>query len=76
MLFLCCAQHHRAKNSFNWTPDHDAALSKTKEALSKPPVLAHFDHTLPTVLQTDASRLHGIGSALLQEHSGVWRLVQ
>ena len=64
------------RNSFKWTPDHDAAFLKTKEALAKPPILAHFDHTLPTVLQTDASRLHGIGYALLQEHADVWRLVQ
>ena len=64
------------RNSFQWTPDHDAAFKKTKEALAKSPILAHFDHTLPTMLQTDASRLNGIGYALLQEHDGVWRLVQ
>lgn len=64
------------KSSFNWTADHNAAFLKTKKALAEPPILAHFDHTLPTVLQTDASRLHGIGYALLQEHEGIWRLVQ
>ncbi|XP_066982187.1 uncharacterized protein [Macrobrachium rosenbergii] len=64
------------KNSFIWTSDHNAAFLKTKKALAEPPILAHFDHTLPTVLQTDASRLNGIGYALLQEHAGVWRLVQ
>ena len=45
--------------------------------LSSPPVLASFDPALPVVLQTDASRLHGLGYALLQDHgNGRLRLVQ
>ncbi|XP_066965888.1 uncharacterized protein [Macrobrachium rosenbergii] len=64
------------KNSVIWTSDHNAAFLKTKKALAEPPILAHFNHTLPTVLQTDASRLNSIGYALLLEHAGVWRLVQ
>ncbi|XP_068245143.1 uncharacterized protein mRpL22 [Palaemon carinicauda] len=56
------------KRSFIWTPDHDQAFKRVKQALSSPPVLASFDPTLPTILQTDASRLYGIGYALLQDH--------
>ena len=58
------------KRFFLWTPDHEAAFQQVKEALSSPPILATFDPALPTVLQTDASRLYGVGYALLQDHGG------
>lgn len=65
------------KRQFLWTPDHDEAFRRVKAALIDPPVLASFDPTLPTILQTDASRLNGIGFALLQDHgSGRLRLIQ
>ncbi|XP_076033075.1 uncharacterized protein LOC143020530 [Oratosquilla oratoria] len=64
------------RNTFLWTPAQEDAFQRTKQALAQPPVLAHFDPKLPTALQTDASRLNGIGYALLQEHEeGVWRFV-
>ncbi|XP_064117676.1 uncharacterized protein LOC135223101 [Macrobrachium nipponense] len=34
---------------------NDLPFRRVKEALTAPPVLAHFDATLPTMLQTDAS---------------------
>lgn len=49
------------KYSFTWTADHDQAFYKVKQALSSPPILSSFDSALPTILQTDASRLFGIG---------------
>lgn len=65
------------KRTFLWTPDHDEAFRRVKSALTSPPVLAPFDTSLPTYLQTDASRLNGIGYALLQDHgSGHLRLIQ
>lgn len=65
------------KRQFLWTADHDEAFRRVKTALSSPPVLASFDPALPTILQTDASRLYGVGFALLQDHgSGHLRLVQ
>ncbi|XP_037800629.1 uncharacterized protein LOC119595591 [Penaeus monodon] len=65
------------KHAFIWTPDHDAAFSRVKKALSQPPILAHFEPTLKTILQTDASHLYGVGYALLKEHNPEeWRLVQ
>ncbi|XP_066982164.1 uncharacterized protein [Macrobrachium rosenbergii] len=49
------------KGSFMWTPDHDQAFKRVKQALSSPPVLASF----------------GIGYVLLQDHgSGHLRVVQ
>ncbi|XP_045135677.1 uncharacterized protein LOC123518742 [Portunus trituberculatus] len=51
------------KKSFVWTPDHEQAFQRVKMALASPPVLAAFDPALPTTLQTDASRLYGLGYA-------------
>ena len=58
----------KPKNAFLWTPAHNAAFEETKQVLCSPPVLAPFDPRLPTTLQTDASRLKGLGFALLQKH--------
>ena len=65
------------KRLFTWLPDHDVAFQRTKEALTSPPVLATYDLGKPVILQTDASRLNGLGYALLQDHgSAGLRLVQ
>ena len=67
----------RPTNKFIWTPDHQQAFEKVKKALSSTPVLQFFDPARPTVLQTDASRLNGLGYALLQQdETDVWRLIQ
>lgn len=66
----------RPGNTWHWTSQHDEAFAKVKETLISPPILAHYDPALPTMLQTDASRLHGFGFVLLQRHNEVWRLVQ
>ena len=47
-----------------------------KVALSQLPTLALFDPSLPTMLQTYATRLKGLGYTLLQQHGDTWRLVQ
>ena len=59
----------KPSNDFIWTPGRDSAFKKVKSALISPPVLSQFDPSLETVLQTDASRLHGIGYDLQQKHS-------
>ncbi|XP_050709713.1 uncharacterized protein LOC126994436 [Eriocheir sinensis] len=65
------------RRAFVWTVDHEEAFQRVKAALSTPPQLAMFDPQLPTTLQTDASRLNGIGYALLQDHGGgKFRLIQ
>ncbi len=65
----------KPKNDFIWTEDHEAAFEKVKKALASPPILAQFDPQLPIMLQTDASRLKGLGFALLQKHGEQWKLV-
>ncbi|XP_037804919.1 uncharacterized protein LOC119599258 [Penaeus monodon] len=65
------------RRTFAWTADHTKAFIDTKQALSKPPILATFDPALPTILQTDASRLYGLGYVLLQDHgAGRYKMVQ
>jgi transposase InsO family protein len=50
-----------------WTPDHQAAFEATKRRLAEPLNVAPFDLRKPTELWTDASSLHGLGYALVQE---------
>jgi hypothetical protein len=69
----------KKKNEFLWLDDHQNAFQKVKDILTSPdgPVLAHFNPSLPTALLTDASRLKGIGFALLQTYpNGSTRLIQ
>ena len=53
------------KNVFQWLPEHQKSFEETKEALCEPPILAMFDPTWQTVLETDASR-KGLGFCLRQ----------
>lgn len=58
------------RNEFIWFPEHEQSFQQVKEALTSPPILAHFNPTIPTVLQTYASRTQGLGCALLQQQEG------
>ncbi len=51
---------------FVWLPEHDEAFRKAKEILTNSVCTSHFNPSLKTVLMTDASRLHGLGFALMQ----------
>ena len=59
------------KRSFIWTPDHEQAFKKVKTALTSPPVLAPFNPASPVILQTDASRLYGLGYAYFKTQATV-----
>jgi hypothetical protein len=64
---------------FQWIDDHQKAFEQVKYILTNPegPILAHFDPQLPTTLLTDASRLKGIGFALIQtSEQGHTKLIQ
>ena len=65
------------KNScYLWLAEHEQAFNEVKRRLSSPPVLTYFAVNCPTLLATDASRLHGLGFVLLQRVDGIWKLVQ
>ena len=57
-----------------WGPAQQQAFVKVKEAISSHSVLAYYDPTRPTVVQSDASSF-GIGGVLLQDHDGIMRPV-
>ena len=62
---------------FQWLPDHDDAFSATKSILCSPKIVKFFDNKLQTVLLTDASKLNGIGFALVQfDNNEKIRLIQ
>ena len=62
--------------SWNWLPEHQNAFDKIKEILTSDMVIQPFDPNLDTILLTDASRLHGMGFALIQIKKGNIRLIQ
>ena len=55
------------KNVFRWNFEHQKAFEKTKEALCDTPILCHYEMYKPLLLQTDASRLNGLGFILMQK---------
>ena len=57
-------------------PELEQAYKEAKCRLSSPPVLTYFAVNRPTLLATDASRLHGLGFVLQQMVDGVWKPVQ
>jgi hypothetical protein len=55
------------KTSVTWTPECESAFTELKAMFTSAPILAHFDSTLPTVLETDASDF-AVGAVLSQLH--------
>ena len=84
-MFLSDLSEHAAplrdllqqRNVFQWSSVHDKAFQKMKAALLSAKVLHHFSRLLDheVALQVDASRLHGLGFALMQKIDDKWRLV-
>ena len=66
----------KKNNAFVWLPQHQAEFEVAKQHLCSPMVVQPFDVNLQTELLTDASRLHGLGFALLQrEPNGKHRMI-
>ena len=63
--------------AFQWLPEHQAEMDFVKSLLTSPMLVHYYDPTLSTVLLTDASKLNGLGYALIQHDSeGKQRLIQ
>ena len=63
--------------AFVWLDIHDQEFKRTKEALCSDAIVKPFDPLLRTELLTDASRLFGIGYALVQrDQDDKLRLIQ
>ena len=65
----------KTRNNFLWLPEHDKAFAEMKKLLTNSPVLAQFDPSRETRVETDASKLRGLGFSLLQKHDEGWKLV-
>ena len=65
------------RNMFVWTCDHENAFEEAKKLLSSAPILAFFDPNKPTIVSSDASRLHGLGFTVQQRNAdGSLSLIQ
>ena len=63
-----------SRREFIWDESHQPAFNAVKASLSSVPTLAFYNPTPPTRLETDASRVHGIGFVLRQARTarGAW----
>ena len=59
-----------------WLPEHNLDFENTKKALTSPTMLQPFDPNVKTVVLMDASRLYGIGFALVQVYKDRLALIQ
>ena len=67
----------KTKNEFIWQPEHSEAFEALKcHIVNSDTTLTFFDPSRPTRLETDASRLHGLGFVLRQLHDSHWKIVQ
>ena len=65
------------KAEFTWSDLHEKAFRNTIQELSSPRILAQFDPKAKLRLETDASKLNGLGYALFQQSAnGTWRLLR
>ena len=63
--------------AYQWLEEHQHAFDKVKRLLTSDMTVSFFNQKLPTDLLTDASRLKGLGFALVQRHpDGSTRLIQ
>ena len=55
------------KNAFLWLDIHETEFQKLKKVLTSELLVKTFDPKLTSLFLTDASRLNGLGYALLQK---------
>ena len=57
--------------------EHTQAFETVKEITADFPIRAHFDPKFPTILETDTSRLKGMGYMLMQlNKDGQYNLIE
>ena len=65
------------KIEWQWLEEHQKSFEETKAALTGPKLsVVHYDPKLPTELHTDASKLKGLGYALMQKTAEGTKLVK
>ena len=63
----------RKNRTFQWTAEAQAAFESLRTSFTTAPILHHFDPSLPTVLETDASD-YAVGAVVSQRDPGSGRL--
>ena len=58
-------------NAWVWEKEHEEELNKIKNLLTSPTIAKPFDDSKDKILLTDASRLHGLGYALIRKNRKV-----
>ena len=61
---------------FRWLPEHQQEFSEVKNILSNNLLTKHFDPNKEVTLLTGASRQHGMGFALCQQHNGTQAIIK
>ena len=51
----------KSKKVFQWMEEHTQAFKAVKKIIADFPIRAHFDPKLPTILETDASKIERYG---------------
>ena len=64
------------KAAWLWLDEHENCFNKVKQLLASKTMVQPFDPDADTVLLTDASRLNGVGFALMQKKGKSQSLVQ
>ena len=57
----------KKESAWEWLQEHDAAFSKIKELLTSTSMVKPCNQTKKMLMLTDASRLYGLGFALIQK---------
>ena len=72
LSYSVCATHIfvHYEHSLRLVPEHDAAFSNLKKAISSNEVLRYYYNTKPLVIQVDDSQ-RGLGAALLQANGPI-----
>ena len=63
-------------NAWLWLEEHEKCFNKVKELLTSKTLVQPFNEAAETFMLTDASRLNGLGFALMQRKDGEHTLVQ
>ena len=63
---MCIRDRLKKDCAWTWTDDHENCFQEVKSLLTSKTIIHPFDQEAETFLLTDASRLHGIGFALMQ----------
>ena len=66
----------KKNTTFMWLHDHQEAFNSLKSDLLTTLLLNHFNPLWDTKLVTDASRLHGLGFVLMQQHNDKTKVIQ